>query len=486
MLTGKEIKHLLFAQSFGAIEPLKIEKITSDTRQIVPGACFVCIEGYTVDGHDLIAEAEQKGAILIVAQKTVTTDLPYLLVGSTKKALAILSDAFYEQPSQKLKMIGVTGTNGKTTVTHMIDHILRSHGKKTGLTGTMYNRILDQTFNTVNTTPDIVTNQSLLAKMFEQQVEACTMEVSSHGLVQGRVWGIDYDVAVFTNLSQDHLGFHHTMQEYFYAKSLLFAQLGNKYQLKNPKAAVINCDDSYGEQLIDLTSAPVLTYSCKNKGTINAKDIHIDSQGTVFRLEIFGEERLVRLKLVGMFNVYNALAAIGAAYVLGLPLEKTLSALEKMEGVRGRFQLIPNSSGVSVIVDYAHTPDGLLNVLETIQEFKKRKVYCVVGCGGDRDSSKRMIMAEIAVQNADVAVFTSDNPRTEDPEIILDQMTQNLSAEQYVRIRDRKKAIDYALLHAEKDDVVLIAGKGHEDYQIIGKEKIHFDDVEVVNAFYKN
>lgn len=467
---------------------MEITNITQDTRQVAAGSCFVCVEGATVDGHQFVDEAIQKGASLIISQKPFAHSLsvPVIQVPDTKKALAKLSVAFYGDPTKKLKVVGVTGTNGKTTTTHMIAEVMEQLGHQTGIIGTMYNKIGAQKLPTINTTPDSLTLQRLLKEMNEAEVTHCAMEVSSHALVQGRVWGVDFDVAVFTNLSQDHLEYHHTMQEYFYAKSLLFSQLGNTYhEEQKRKTAIINIDDSYGAKLPALTAANVLTYGTKGNGMIQAQNIEVSAQGTAFDLVFLGKTYPVRLKMIGLFNVYNALAAFASCYALGSEPKEIIQALAKTNGVKGRFELVPNDKEVTVIVDYAHTPDGLLNVLTTAQQFAKQEIYCVVGCGGDRDPSKRSVMADIAVEKATKPIFTSDNPRTEDPEKILDEMTSHLQSNQYQRIADRRQAIETALKQAQAGDVVLIAGKGHEDYQIIGTEKHHFDDVEVVTEFFE-
>ena len=318
------------------------------------------------------------------------------------------------------------GTNGKTTVTHLIEQIYRDQQQATGLIGTMYRKIKDEKLPTANTTPDAITTQRTLAAMRDAGVETVAMEVSSIALVLGRVWGIDYDIAVFTNLTQDHLDFHKTMAKYTEAKAMLFAQLGNKYSADGTnKVAVLNTDDP-----------------------------------------------------VGQFNVYNMLAAFAAAYASGIPEDQIIKSLEKVTGVKGRFQSVPSHTGVSVIVDYSHTPDGLLNALETIQDFATKDIYCVVGCGGDRDKTKRPKMAKIAVEHSTKPIFTSDNPRTEDPTMILNDMVAGVPNADVPVYEDRHVAIAKAIEAAQPGDVVLIAGKGHEDYQIIGRTKHHFDDSE--------
>lgn len=484
MMKGKElldVLDVLYSEGEG-IEEIQISSIEQDTRKVTAGTCFVCIKGTCFDGHSFVQQAIDQGAVLIVSEQPVASEVPVLIVSNTKKALAQLSSLFYQNPSKKLGMIGVTGTNGKTTITHLVAEILSNLGAATGIIGTMYAKYKETEIPTVNTTPDALTLQSILAEMETHRVQNCAMEVSSHGLVQGRVWGVDFDTAVFTNLSQDHLEYHHTMEEYFYAKSLLFSQLGNTYD--ENKRAVINIDDPYGEKLLQLTAQNVLTYGCSKQAMMRADNIKVSHEGTKFDLCFAGNSYPVSMKMIGDFNVYNALAAIGACYCQGYSIAAIISELSKITGVKGRFELVPNNKEVTVIVDYAHTPDGLLNVLQTAQKFAEGKIFCVVGCGGDRDPSKRSVMADIAIDYSDVPIFTSDNPRTEEPETILDEMTAHLSQEQYQRFVDRKKAIEAALEQASGKDVVLIAGKGHENYQIIGTTKHHFDDVEVVKEYF--
>lgn len=480
MKVSKLINSLKFKQVQPAVTTdFEVTMLTQDTREIQPGAMFIAVAGYHVDGHTLVKQAVKKGAKIIVAQKKIDVTVPVIYVQNTERAMAILADVFYEAPSQKIHMIGVTGTNGKTTVTHLIDQIYRDQDQATGLMGTMYRRINDQTFPTANTTPDAITTQKTLAQIRDAGVKTVSMEVSSIALVLGRVWGIDYDVAVFTNLTRDHLDFHKTMANYTQAKSMLFAQLGNKYNLDGTtKVAVLNTDDPVGREFEQFTAAHVLTYGLNADAMIRAQNIEIYSHGTEFDLSVFGQLTHITTKLIGQFNVYNLLAAFAAAYAGGLPEAQIIASLEKVTGVKGRFQSIPSHTGVRVIVDYSHTPDSLLNALKTIQTFAKKDIYCVIGCGGDRDNGKRPKMAKIAVDYSTKPIFTSDNPRTEDPQEILNDMlagVPNATPQVYV---DRREAINKAVDSAKSGDVILIAGKGHEDYQIIGQTKHHFDDCE--------
>lgn len=464
---------------------LRISKITQDTREVGQDSLFICIVGAIQDGHELAKEAVDKGASLIVASEKITVSVPVVYVTDTTKAMAILADRYYQHPSQQLNVIGVTGTNGKTTVTHLLDQLFRNHDEKTGVIGTMYRRIGDEIFTTKNTTPDSITLQKTLSEMLTAGVTTCSMEVSSHSLVQGRVWGTDFDIAIFTNLSQDHLEYHHTMEEYGHAKELLFSQLGNSYQNARPKYAILNIDDSVGRNYQNKTAAQTYSYAIERPADFRAIHLKTTNKGTSFILLFQEKEYPIHMQMIGKFNVSNALAAIAAAFASGLDLVSIIDSVEKIKGVRGRFEVVQGKQDFTAIVDYAHTPDGLSNVLDAINEIKTGQVYCVVGCGGDRDRTKRPIMAEVASSHADHVIFTSDNPRTEDPQDILNEMVANLEIGTYQMILDRKKAIQAAVKQATANDIILIAGKGHEDYQIIGTKKHHFDDVEEVKKAIK-
>lgn len=454
----------------------EITSIENDNRKVQKGSLFICIKGYTVDGHDFAESAVKNGAAAVLAERPLELDVPVLLVNDTTRAMAVLADAFYGQPTKSLHLIGITGTNGKTTTSHLIEKIFADAGKKTGLIGTMYTKIADQIIETKNTTPESLTLQKTFNQMVDAGVNTAVMEVSSHALDLGRVHGCDYNVAVFTNLTQDHLDYHETMEEYKRAKSLLFAQLGNTFDLNKPKYAVLNADDDASEMYSRSTAAHVVTYGIEQKADLKAKNIQMTPKGTVFDLEIMGVTYPIRMQLIGKFSVYNVLASIAAALVSGLSMEQIIHSIESVEGVAGRFELVNAGQDFTVIVDYAHTPDSLENVLKTIQHFAEKKVFVIVGCGGDRDRTKRPLMAQIACQLATDPILTSDNPRSEDPLDILKDMEAGVKGETYQVIPDRRKAIYTAVSQAEAGDVILIAGKGHETYQIIGKEVHDFDD----------
>ncbi|MFP5109066.1 UDP-N-acetylmuramoyl-L-alanyl-D-glutamate--2,6-diaminopimelate ligase [Neobacillus sp. C211] len=457
-------------------EDLEITSIENDNRKVQQGSLFICIKGYTVDGHDFAESAVKNGAAAILAERPLSLGVPVILVKDTTRAMAVLADTLYGQPTKKLHLIGITGTNGKTTTSHLIEKIMVDAGQKTGLIGTMYTKIADKTIETKNTTPESLTLQKTFQQMVEAGVNTAVMEVSSHALDLGRVHGCDYDVAVFTNLTQDHLDYHKTMDEYKRAKSLLFAQLGNTFDHHKPKFAVLNADDPASDMYSRSTAAHVITYGIDNKADIQAKNIQMTSAGTHFNLFVETEKFPIQMQLIGRFSVYNVLASIAASLVSGVEINEIIKSIESVEGVSGRFELVNAGQDFTVIVDYAHTPDSLENVLKTVQHFAKKRIFVIVGCGGDRDRTKRPLMAQIACQLATDPILTSDNPRSEDPLAILKEMEAGVEGEKYKIIPDRKEAIHTAIQQATIGDVILIAGKGHETYQIIGNVVHDFDD----------
>lgn len=476
MKLSKLLAHIPFYTCYPAFKDVEINGIEMDSRRVEQNDLFVCIKGYTVDGHDFANEAVQRGATVIVSERPleITGDALVVVVPDTNKALAILATSFYHHPSSKLSLIGITGTNGKTTTTYLIEQICKRHGQKTGVIGTIQTKIGDEVIPVVNTTPDALTLQRYFAKMVEANVDTAVMEVSSHALALGRVYGTDYKIALYTNLSQDHLDFHESMDDYLRAKTLLFSSLGNDY--KQPKYAVVNRDDTNWSFIAKSTSRPVITYSMRNDADVQAKNVRTTISDTSFLLKTPVGTVEVTSKMLGTFNVYNMLAATSVALLLHIPLETIKEALESMNGVPGRFERVEAGQDFAVIVDYAHTPDSLENVLQTIQTFAEKKIYTVVGSGGDRDRTKRPLMAQAALKYSDYAIFTSDNPRTEDPYAILQDMTDDLTEHHYEVIENRKEAIKRAVSLAERGDVILIAGKGHETYQEINGVRYDFDD----------
>lgn len=463
-------------------DSIEITGLTADSRQVKPGFLFICLTGYTVDGHSFAAKAVELGAVAVLTQRELEVDATLVQVGDTRRAMAILADRFFGSPTRELKLIGVTGTNGKTTTTHLIDKILRDQKKQTGLIGTIHMRIGDVSEEVKNTTPDVIDLQSSFRRMRDIETDYAIIEVSSHALEQGRVRGCNVHTAVFTNLTQDHLDYHKTMENYRFAKSLLFSQLGNGYEWDSMKTAVLNADDEASQLFATVTPARVITYGIDQPADVFATDIEITGKGTSFTAHTFAGSIGLQLKMAGKFNVYNALAAIAATLVEGVPLEDIKASLESIPGVNGRFEAVEAGQPFTVLVDYSHTPDSLENALKTVKEFAKGRVVCIVGCGGDRDRSKRPIMAQIATKYADKSVLTSDNPRSEDPQAILDDMLAGLEGvdkSRYTTQVDRREAIFHAIAEALPDDVILIAGKGHETYQIIKDQVLSFDDREV-------
>ncbi|MCM3114033.1 UDP-N-acetylmuramoyl-L-alanyl-D-glutamate--2,6-diaminopimelate ligase [Neobacillus sp. MER 74] len=475
MKLQKLLKNLHLLVPYLGEDP-EITSIENDNRKVQSGSLFICIKGYTVDGHDFAESAVKSGAAAVLAERPLLLDVPVILVKDTTRAMAVLADAFYEQPTKNLHLIGITGTNGKTTTSHLIEKIFSDANQKTGLIGTMYTKIAEKTIETKNTTPESLTLQKTFRQMVEAGVDIAVMEVSSHALDLGRVHGCDYDVAVFTNLTQDHLDYHKTMDEYKRAKSLLFAQLGNTFDQKKPKFAVLNADDPASDMYRRSTAAHVITYGIDNIADLQAKNIQMTSSGTQFELVVHSEKYPIKMQLIGKFSVYNVLASIAASVVSGIDIKAVIQSIEGVKGVSGRFELVNAGQDFTVIVDYAHTPDSLENVLKTVQHFAKKKVFVIVGCGGDRDRTKRPLMAQIACQWSTNPILTSDNPRSEDPLAILKDMEAGVQGSAYRMIPDRKEAIQTAIREASAGDVILIAGKGHETYQIIGNEVHDFDD----------
>lgn len=476
MMQLKKLANLLPAHKYiGDDNPL-IQSLEMDSRKIEMGSLFFCVPGFTVDGHDFAEQAVRMGAIALVVEKELPIDIPMIKVRDVKRAMAILSAHFYQLPSSKMHMIGVTGTNGKTTTTHLIHSILSDYEWDTGIIGTMYMKYKGKEIEVKNTTPESLVLQQEFSKMVNEGVQAVTMEVSSHALELGRVHGTEFNIGVFTNLSQDHLDYHETMEKYGQAKGLLFSQLGSRYVTDEQNVAILNMDDDYFQQLETMTAVPIITYGIDKEADFRAVDVNIHESGADFTLQVGSEEYQIHLQLTGRFSVYNALAAAATAYASGIPIASIQTSLAKITGVIGRFERVVVDAPFHVIVDYAHTPDSLSNVLETIREFAKGKVSVIVGCGGDRDRSKRPMMAAIAEKMSDFVYLTSDNPRSENPREIIREMEKGLEGSNYMVIENRKDAIYKAVQQAEDDEIILIAGKGHETYQIIGDETFDFDD----------
>ncbi|KAB8138649.1 UDP-N-acetylmuramoyl-L-alanyl-D-glutamate--2,6-diaminopimelate ligase [Gracilibacillus oryzae] len=478
------IKHIPNFKHSVVLDNVVINSMEIDHREVKQGSLFICIKGFTVDGHQYAKAACDNGAVAVIAERDLDLAVPVIVVKDTSHVLPILANAFFDSPTTNFPLIGVTGTNGKTSVTHLIEEMFQGNQQKTGIIGTIEMRINDQVTPVKNTTPDALFLQKSFKRMEEEKVDAAIMEVSSHALEQGRVHGCDFDIAVFTNLSQDHLDYHVSMDHYLFAKSLLFAQLGNDY--KEKKYAILNIDDPSSLFIMRATAQPIITYGLTDEADFYAANIELKADGVSFDLHTPTQSLKINSNLMGLFSVYNMLAAAASAYYCNIDLAIVQKVLNNTNGVKGRFQPVANDRGLGVIVDYAHTPDSLENVLKTVKKFCNGEISVVVGCGGDRDKTKRPQMAHIACEYADKAIFTSDNPRSESPEDIIEDMIRPLEKDNFQIVIDRKEAIKSAVEQAKEGDVILIAGKGHETYQIIGDQVLEFDDVKVANQLLQD
>ena len=457
----------------------EIAAVAYDSRKVTAGALFVAVSGFASDGNRFIPMAMEKGAVAVVTAKRPEGDVPYILVESDRLALALIGCNFYGQPAKAMTLIGVTGTNGKTSVTWLLKQVLEQvTGAKAGLIGTMENRIGDRVLPTDRTTPESFELQGLFASMRDAGCRYAIMEVSSHAIALHRVGGVHFDVAAFTNLTEDHLDFHKTMEHYCDTKAELFARCDK---------AVLNADDAWFGRIGRLASCPVVTTSVKGAGNLYAKDVQLLSDGIRFTAVSQGEETAIALPIPGRFTVYNVLTVLGIVKALGIDLQAAAEALKTVQGVKGRVEVVPTDKPYTVLIDYAHTPDGLENVIRSVRDFCKGRIITVFGCGGDRDPIKRPIMGRIGVELSDVAIITSDNPRTEDPNGIIADILAGVTAEmgEYATVPDRRQAIRYAMDMAQKDDIIILAGKGHENYQEIHGVKHHLDEREEVAAHLK-
>jgi UDP-N-acetylmuramoyl-L-alanyl-D-glutamate--2,6-diaminopimelate ligase len=465
---------------------VEISSLCYDSRQAKPGALFVAMQGERVDGHAFIAAALERGAAALVVERfpeNVPAGIPCILVENGRVALASLAAFFYHQPALRLKVAGVTGTNGKTTTTYLLKHICERAVLRCGLIGTVRYEIADELLPSPHTTPESLDLEELLARMRDAGCKAAVLEVSSHAIAQGRVLGVEFDVAVFTNLTQDHLDFHGDLQSYFETKASFFTHF-LPAQLKKRGVSVINSDDRYGMELCTRLAkvARVLTYGVGNRADFRASNFKTELAGTSYQLDAQDRSFLVRLPLIGKFNIYNSLAALAAATAMGVPLRAAVLALATAPAVPGRLELVPAKRNFQVYVDYAHTDDALHNVLRTLRELNPHRLIVVFGCGGDRDRAKRPLMGRAAEQWSDHVIVTSDNPRTEDPAAITRDIEKGFQGGKYEVILDRRAAIERAIGLAESRDIVLIAGKGHEDYQEFASGTVPFDDVQVARA----
>ncbi len=477
----------LFQTMFGRMvvtHEVQIHGIQYDSRRVEKNDCFIAIRGTAMDGHRFLGDAVNNGAKVIVVEDDAAypdslamhTGVVKAVVADSRKALAMMAANYYGHPARKLKMVSVTGTNGKTTTTHLIKSILEANGEKVGLIGTIEYRIGSQAMPAPHTTPESLDLHGLLAKMVEDGCTSVSMEVSSHALQQSRAHGLEFRAAAFTNLTQDHLDYHGTMEDYFRAKKILFDELPPE------SSAVTNSDDAWGAKITASTKARTITYGVSSSADIRAVDVHLSIQGIEMSVEYKGIRSEVQSPLVGRFNVYNILAAYAVGNALEIPQPIIQQGVARLQAVRGRLERVVSPKGWTAIIDYAHTPDALEQCLHAIRELLPNgRIITVFGAGGDRDKSKRPLMGKIAAALSDLAIVTSDNPRTEDPQQIINDIVAGIPKTAEVQQEvDRRKAIRKALGMAQSGDVVLIAGKGHEEYQVLGTEKIHFSDREVV------
>ncbi len=458
-----------------------VESLAYDSRAVAAGACFFAVAGTQCDGHDFIVAAVAKGAAAVVCERMpaiAAEGVTFVVVADSAGAMADMAAAFYGHPSRELKLVGITGTNGKTTTVTLLYDLVRAMGFRAGLISTVVYKIGDRAVEATHTTPDVIRLNAMLREMADQGCEFCFMECSSHAIVQERTRGLDFAGGIFSNITHDHLDYHKTFAEYIRAKKRFFDAL------PEGAFALTNIDDRNGRVMVQNTAAAVHTYSLREMADFRCRIIEMHLDGMLVRLD----SRELWVGLLGRFNAYNLTAVYGAAVLLGLDRDEVLRVLSALNPVSGRFEIIRAANGTTAVVDYAHTPDALENVIQTVEELRRpqQQLLVVCGCGGDRDRTKRPEMAAIAVKYASTAVFTSDNPRHESPEAILDEMTAGLdSAARYLRIADRAEAIRTAVMLSRPGDVILVAGKGHETYQIIGDEKRHFDDREEVKRCFE-
>lgn len=473
-------------QVIGEISRMNVSGIFYDSRKVEKNSIFVAIKGYKTDGHKFISDAINKGAMAVVIEDDgafpsdvfTRQNTAKILVKDSRQALAELSNSFYDEPSKKIKIIGVTGTNGKTTTTYFLKSVLESAGFKTGLIGTISNLIGDEAITSSLTTPESNDLNLLFQKMYSEGCEYAVMEVSSHSLALKRVHKIFFTAGIFTNLTQDHLDFHHNLEEYFKTKKILFDNLHNS------SSAIFNIDDDYGNMIISDSEAIKYSYGKNDSSDFKLQNIQYDLNGTTFTIRHGEREYKSTTSLVGDFNAYNACAAFSAASALGINPEKILEGIKNTKQVPGRFEVI-GSGRKKIIVDYSHTPDSLEKALTAVRKIVKteRKVYAVFGCGGNRDKGKRPIMGKIASDIADKVIITSDNPRFENSLTIIDEIKSGITKDNFTIIENREEAIKNAVDYSESDAVILIAGKGHETYQEINGVRNHFSDKETAKKY---
>lgn len=466
----------------GDIDNLDISNIACDTKDVCSGTCFYCIEGINVDGHSLADVAVDKGAKVIVVTHALDIDIPQIVVDDTRKVMSITAGNYYGNPREKLKLIGITGTNGKTTTTYMLESILSSAGYKVGVIGTIGIKIDTITMPNKLTTPDPIEMHRIFRQMVDANVDIVVMEVSAHAIHLNKMAGIKCDVGVLTNVTQDHLDYFGTFENYASIKSKFltseFCDVG-----------VINIDDNIGKEIVLNKSSDITLYTCgiNNPSEVFAPKYEFSASGTKYFVNAFDELALIESKLIGKFNLYNALASITTSVVLGVDMQSIVQGLEKVQSVDGRCNVINLSNNVTVVIDYAHTPDGLKNILTAIRPLTKGRLISVFGCGGNRDTTKRAIMGRISGECADYTIITSDNPRLENPNLIINDIEQGISeiTKQYMCVVDRKEGIKCALSMANSDDIIVLSGKGAEQYMDVGGRKYSYNDKDAVFEEYE-
>jgi len=467
-------------------EDAEVTHVAYDSRKVGPGGIFVCVSGEHSDGHKFVGQAVCSGAAAVVVERDVSVEgAVRILVPDSRKALALLACGFFGNPSRRLKIAGITGTNGKTTVSYLVQSICAKAGHRAGVIGTIGYDVGDAKLKGSHTTPEAPEFQELLERMARQGISHAAVEVSSHALVLRRSYGTEFDAIVFTNLTRDHLDFHGSFEEYGSAKLRLFDPAERGASTKGVPAAIINADDPFSGALATAARGNVVSFSLSKNADLSARDVELLPGGSAFKVRWRGKDLEVKLSLPGLFNVANALAAFGVGLSFSLGESLIVAGLEAVKGVRGRLEMVDGGQDFSVFVDYAHTPDALNNVLKTVREITKGRLLSVFGCGGDRDRGKRSEMGRVSGTLADYTIVTSDNPRTEEPLSIIVEIEKGLTEVdgRYEIVPDRKEAIGRAISLAKSGDSVLIAGKGHEDYQILGSKVVHFDDREVAEEF---
>ena len=481
MILKDLLRGVTYTELKGCAE-IEISGLTYDSRTASEGSCFFAVSGTVVDGHNYIAKAVEGGATAVICERipeeVAALDCTFVVVKDSNLAMGVIASNFYGNPSQELKVVGVTGTNGKTTIATLLYDLVQSMGYKAGLISTVVYKVGAKEIVSTHTTPDAIRLNAMMREMVDEGCDYCFMECSSHAIVQQRIHGLHFVGALFTNITHEHLDYHKTFAEYIRAKKAFFDSL--------PKSAfaLVNADDRNGEVMLQNTKASRYTLSLQKMADFRAKVIEMMVEGMELRID----DKEVWVQFLGRFNAYNLLTVYGAAVLLGFDKDEVLAHLSMLHPVSGRFETVVAKDGTTAIVDFAHTPDALENIIRTIDELRQneQRLIIVCGCGGDRDKTKRPVMGEMASRMADIAIFTSDNPRTEDPEQILREIEEGVdSGRRYLKITDRHEAIKTAVMLAEPRDIILLAGKGHEDYQIIGTEKFPFNDKAIVKEYFE-